>query len=155
MDEEPLRLFKDYIVLCGMEAWVTNYAIQMLTVFNTNDLLRKLRMRRTHEESAGIRQMELSLRYHRCFGIHLGILKQVFGLANGVCHIVAIFTIVFCNYEAVRLGGMIAIGLGLMSLSWATLLLIWLDLVAEINRQSQLLLGHVERMCSQKFTELP
>ena len=78
-------------------------------------------------------------------------LKQIFGLFYGPSHVIAMITITFCNYEALMVDGVLALGLGFIALSWAAMLLLWLDLIAEVNRRSELLLVHVKQACSGKL----
>ena len=44
--------------------------------------------------------------------------------------------------------GVLAVGSGFIAWSWAAILLVWLDLIAEVNRRSELLLNRVKRACS-------
>ena len=144
-------LLQAYILVCGLETWLMMYHALIIFLFTSIDLLSKMSLSlTTATRGKGLRQYfpQLSghlLRYHRCFNIQTKHFEYIFSLTYGVHHVVAVITIVFCNYEAVSLEGVHALGLGFISCSWTFLLFMFLNLLVEVNHRSKLILISMTR----------
>ena len=136
-----------YVLVGGMETWLMMYHVILIFQFTTNDLLYKFRTLLQQQSDMDSRKTERLLHYHRCFTVETYNFKQYFGFIYGATHVIAIVTIVLCNYEAVQLTVPEALGMGFISASWAMLVVVFLDLIAEVNRRSQLFLAQARRQC--------
>ena len=67
------------------------------------------------------------------------------GFINGI----VLATVVFCGYEAVHLGGMQAAGFAFIALNWTTMLIIYLEMLADINNKSALFLQNAWKMAAR------
>ena len=140
-----------FFLLGSTETWILVSQILIIFQFTTSDLLNKFGglLRQSKKNNTDSKMMQQLLHYHRCFTIQTYNFKQFFGLFYGVSHVTAIMTISFCNYEAVRLSGTAALGMGFSSLCFTMNILVFIDLIAEVNRQSQLFLVQVRRSCAK------
>ena len=119
-----MELYSQSGIQDGFPTLVMVYEVLMLVVFTINDLLDKFRKVVQLRKGLHADQLELPLHYQRCFGIQMRSLKQIFGVFYAPSHVTAMITIIFCNYEALMVEGVVAVGLGFIALSWAAILLI-------------------------------
>ena len=65
--------------------------------------------------------------------------------SNGFTYLIGLMTVVFCSFEAVRLDGIQAAGVGFIALNWTTMLIVWLGLLADANKESVTFLRYARK----------
>ena len=59
-----------------------------------------------------------ALRHHRYLQLQMATVSQIFGVTNGLTHVLVILTVILSGYGAVRLDGIKAIGLACVAVNW-------------------------------------